>query len=195
MTEEKRPKVNSQSQKELDKAEKQFAEFDQQVKDLTLDRMNMAPKVDLESQTKLSQRDVEKSKDIYLKPNRTLSCRDKFNEDFRDDWNFAKEYVHFIAEHKELIGDNIEMWTKPFSGVPAEFWIVPTNKPVWGPRYLAEQIKRKNYHRLKTEDRASSGYDFSGQYTGQIVVDTTVQRLDAMPVNSRKSIFMGANSF
>lgn len=195
MTEEKKPKVNSAGQKELDKAEQQFKQFDESVKTLTQDRMNMAPKEDQEPQTKMGRIDIEKSRDIYLKPTRSLSVKDKFNEDYREDWNYAKEYVQFIAEHKEIIGDNIEMWTKPFAGVPAEFWNIPTNKPVWGPRYLAEQIKKCSYHRLKTEDRISTGADHMGAYTGQLVVDTTVQRLDAMPVSKRKSIFMGASTF
>jgi len=64
--------------------------------------------------------------------------------------NFQKEYVQFIAENKEIIGETIEIWTRPFGGMPAEFWKVPVNKPVWGPRYLAEQIKRCYYLVIKT---------------------------------------------
>jgi len=195
MTEDKKPKVNSQGQRELDKAQEQFDAYDKSVKELTQDRMSAAPKEECEPQTKIAQADLERSKDIYLKPTKSLSVRDKFNEKYREDWNFSKEYVQFIAENKECIGDTIEMWTKPFAGVPAEFWNIPANKPVWAPRYVAEQIKKCAYHRLKTEDRAFSGADNMGQYTGQLVVDTTVQRLDAMPVRSRKSVFMGASGF
>ena len=64
---------------ELDKAGKQFDEFDQQVKDLTLDRMNDAPKQDLEPQTKLSQVEIEKSKQIYLKPIKAIGSKEKFD--------------------------------------------------------------------------------------------------------------------
>ena len=63
-----RPKVNSSSQNELDKAAKDFDRFDKEVKDMTLDRMNMAPKQEVEQQTKIAQSDIEKSKDTYLKP-------------------------------------------------------------------------------------------------------------------------------
>jgi len=31
---------------------------------------------------------------------------------------------------------------KPFPGMPAEEWAIPTNKPINGPRYVAEQIKK-----------------------------------------------------
>ncbi len=191
-----KPKTsNSQAQKELDKAEKQFETFDKQVQEMTMDRMSAAPKQEIEPQTKLSQKDIEKSTDIYLKPFRSIGCRDRFNEDYRNDYNFSKEYVHFVAEHKEIIGETIEMWTKPFAGVPAEWWKVPVGKPVWAPRYVAEQIKRKNYHRLVMQENRSIGADGMGQYYGSMAADTTIQRLDATPVSQRKSVFMGAVNF
>lgn len=191
---EKKIKVNSEGQKELEKIEKQFDAFDQQVKDLTLDRMNMAPKQEVEPQTLLSQKQIEKSKDIYLKPKRTIGSKEKFNETYREKYNFDKEYVHFIAENKELVGESLNMWTKPYPGMPAEEWDVPVNKPVWGPRYLAEQIKRKFYHRLVMQDRPTSS-EGGMQYYGSMAVDTTIQRLDANPVSTRKSIFMGSGAF
>ncbi len=180
---------------EINKLEKQFNEFDQNVKDLTLDRMNAAPKEDVEPQTKLSQRDIEKSKDIYLKPIKSIGVRQPFNEKFRAQYEFDKEYVHFTAEHKEIIGDTIDIWTHPYGGMPAEEWLVPTNVPVWGPRYLAEQLKRKTYHRLKMDEGVHTSNDGSGKWYGAMAVDTTIQRLDANPVSNKKSVFMGANNF
>lgn len=186
-------KVHTSSvQSELDKAEKQFKEFDQQIKDLTLDRMNMAPKEDVEPQTKIAQKDMEKKNDIYLKPVTSIGSPQKFNEKFRSQYEFDKEYVQFIAEHKEIIGDDIEVWTRPYGGVSAEFWRVPTNKPVWGPRYLAERIKACTYHRLVMKQNVLTETNGMGQMYGAMAADTIVQRLDAMPVSSRKSVFMGA---
>ncbi len=195
MSENKRPKVNSEGQRELDRAEDQFKTFDDQVKSMTHDRMNMTPVEEIEPQTKISQYDLEKSKDIYLKPKRSVSCRDKFNEKFRDSYNFDKEYVHFTAENKEIIGETIDIWTRPYGGVPAEEWAVPVNTPVWGPRYLAEQIKRKRYHRLVMKENKMAGSDGMGTYYGTMAVDTTIQRLDANPVIKQKSIFMGSKNF
>lgn len=186
---------NSESQKELDKVEKQLDQFNEQIKDLTQDRMNMAPKAEVEPQTKLSQSDLQKKKDIYLKPNKTVSAKDKFNEKFRSKYEYAKEYVNFIAENHEIIGENIDIWTRPFGGMPAEEWLVPVNTPVWGPRYLAEQIKSCSYHRLTMVEQAVTGSDGMGTYTGKMVVDTTVPRLDARPVNGGKSIFRTAGNF
>ena len=191
-----KPKVTGIAQKELDKVEKQFDQFKDQLDSLTLDQMNKAPKEEQEPQTKLSQREIEKKNDLYLKPKRTLGCVKPFNEKFRKNWEFAKEMVSFIAENRELIGDNITLWTKPYAGIPAEEWVVPVNRPVWGPRYLAERIKGCSYHRLTMrEDGPVVGSDGLGQYTGQMIADSIINRLDAHPVNSGKSVFMGASGF
>jgi hypothetical protein len=190
-----RPKGSSSlAEQELDKAEEQFKKFDEEVKEMTMDRLNATPKQDVEQQTKLSQKDLEKSKDIYLKPITSIGCKEKFNEKYRESYEYDKQYVQFIAENKEIIGEDIELWTKPYAGIPAERWKVPVNKPLWGPRYLAEQIKRKFYHRLVMKDSVTSN-EGAMQYYGTMAADTTIQRLDAHPVSSRKSIFMGANNF
>lgn len=200
-----KPKASSQfAQKELDRAEKQFEEFSENIKEMTLDRMNEAPKLEQEPQTKISGRDAQKSNEIWLKPKRSLAPgidpktgkREQFNEKFRADYEFDKEYVQFIAENKEIVGETISgIWTKPYGGVNAEEWDVPVNKPVWGPRYLAEQIKKANYHRFRMQDQVVTSADHMGSYTGQMIVDNVVQRLDAYPVSQRKSVFMGTKGF
>jgi len=195
--EEKRAKIKTTEQQELDKLQNQFDKFDQNVKDLTVDNLNTAPKQEVEQQTKLGQKDIERSKDIYLKPLKSFGPgqNEKFNEKFRDDYNFAKEYVQFIAENRMLIGEKIELWSKPFPGVNCDYWEVPVNKPVWGPRYLAEQIKKCHHHILSMSEsnNVSLGSDGYGSYVGGMVAKSTIQRLDALPVSSRKSIFMGSS--
>ena len=191
------PKINSESQRQLDKASEHLDKFTENVTDLIEKRMNFDPSrsANAAPQTNLSSNEIQKSKDIYLKPARAIGSKEKFNEKFRSSWEFDKEYVHFIAENKELIGCDIEVWTKPYPGMPAEYWVIPANKPVYGPRYLAEQLKRKFYHRLKSDEKRVTGENNYGGDMGMIVVDTTVQRLDAQPVSQRKSIFMGSTTF
>lgn len=195
----KKPEAtNSFAQNELDKAEKQLDQFESHVQSLTMDRMNqLAPKQETEG-PKIAQKELEKKNDKYLKPFKTIGCRDKFNEDYRSQYEYDKEYVKFMAQNNEIIGEAIEIWTRPYGGMPAEFWKVPVNTPVWGPRYLAEQIKRKFYHRMKMEDKAPNLNEQSSenmQYYGAMAVDSSIQRLDAHPVSDRKSIFMGASGF
>lgn len=193
MAEKPKP-TNNEAEKELDKLQKQFDAYDKNIKDLTLDRMNEAPKQEVELQTKLSSKEIEKSKDIYIKPVRQLASREKFNEKFRKEYEFATEYVCFIAENREIIGEEIELWTKPFVGMPAQLWKVPVNKIIWGPRHVAEQIKKCSYHRLVMQDRPTTS-EGGMTYYGSIVADSVIQRLDALPATTKKSIFMGASNF
>ncbi len=179
----------TKSEKEIDKLKTQFDKFDAEVKELTMDRMNAAPKEEVAPQTEMSTRAQQNAKDIYLKPEKVMSHPAKFNEAFRKDYEHQKQYVQFIAENKEVIGEDIEIWTKKFPGVDAEFWRVPVNKPVWGPRYLAEQIKEKCYHRLQMQESAISS-DGMGQYYGKMVVQNKIQRLDAYPVSGKRSVFV-----
>lgn len=194
MTEEKKAKPKI-ADTELEKLQSQFDKFDENVQEMTLDRMNQAPIKEMEPQTKLAQSEIEKSKDIYLKPARSISSREHFNEKWRNDYNFSKEYVRFTAQNSEIIGECIESWTKPFPGMPAEFWKIPVNKPIWAPRYVAERIKACRYHRLVMNETTATASDGLGTFYGAMAVDTTVQRLDALPISTTKSVFMGANSF
>jgi hypothetical protein len=191
-----RPESTSMTMEEdLNKLESQFNEFDDQVKKLTLDRMNEAPKRQHEPENQLSQKQISESKDIYLKPNRIQFSKEKFNERFRSDWEFQKEYVYFTAYNNESKG-LIEMWTKPFPGVPCEEWLVPTNKPLWAPRYVAEQIKKASYHKLIIDENQATGTQNSVGYdTGRVVVDEVVQRLDAVPATKKRSIFLSSTGF
>lgn len=190
-----KPNVNSASERELEKVEQQFETYKKEIDDLTLDRMNTAPKKEVEPQTKISQQDLSKSKDIYLKPKRTIGSQEAFNEKYRESYEFDKQYVNFIAENAEVIGEEINLWTKPYAGIPAEEWAVPVNKPLWGPRYLAEQIKRCNYHVFSMKQSQMTGSDGMGSYYGGMVVDEVKQRLDARPVSTKRSVFMGATNF
>lgn len=191
-----KPKAKtSEAEKELDRIQEQFDTFDKEVKEMTLDRMNAAPKQDAEPVSKLSAKDVEKSKEVYLKPLRSIASKESFNEKYRDAYNFAMEYVRFIPENKEIIGETIDIWTKPFPGMAAQYWQVPTGKPVWGPRHLAERLSNCKYHRLVMQQHVLTETNHYGQMYGSMAADTTIQRLDAVPVSSNKSIFMGAKSF
>ena len=185
-------KTSSLAEKELDKLDEQFKAFDENVKDLTLDRMNQAPTLETEPQTKLSQKELEKSNQIYIKPFKTIGCRDKFNEKFRESYKYDAEYVNIIAENKEIIGEEIDLWTRPYPGMPAEEWKIPVNKAVWVPRYVADRIKGCVYHRLVMTE-APTQSSSSGQFYGTMAADTTLERLTARPVSNRKTFFTGSN--
>lgn len=185
---------SSLAEKELDNAQAQFKEYDENIKNLTLDRMNQAPKLEQEPIHKIAQADIAQSKDIYLKPHRSIASAEKFNENYRQDYDHAKEFVYFIAEHREIIGEDIDVWTKPFAGIPAEWWKVPVGKPLWAPRYVAERIKGCSYHRLVMQNTVTDASGM-GQFYGSMAVDSQIQRLDALPATKKRSIFMGSTTF
>jgi len=179
---------------ELDKAEKQFEKMENDIKELTQDRMSDAPKLDVEPQTKIANSDIDKKNDLYLKPIKTIGCKEQFNEKYRNEYEFQKQFVNFTCENLEIIGDGVELWTRPFPGVAAQFWKVPVNKPLWGPRYLAEQLRKCSYHRLIMQEQTTN-IEGDMQYYGKMVADKTVDRITAHPVSSKRSVFMGTDNF
>lgn len=187
----KRPDLNTEGQKELDKVEERIAQSIEPVESLKaipVDRINNESALneirDYEPQTKISNREANRSDAIYLKPSRSIGCKAKFNEKFRAKWDHQKQYVRFIAENNEIIGEKIEIWTKPFAGVPYEFWEVPVNRPVMGPRHLAEQIATRTYRRLKMQEGTMTGTDGMGTYYGALQVAEVKHRLDARSVGN-----------
>jgi hypothetical protein len=178
--------------KDLEVASQNLDAFEDHVKSLTVDELNKAPVKDYQPETKLSTREVARTDGVYLKPDRSISCKEKFNETYRDEYNYRKEYVRFIAENRE-VGGEVETWTRPFPGLPAEFWKVPTNKVVIGPRYLAERIAGCSYTRLSMDEGKTVGSDGSGTYYGQIVATNKIQRLNAMPAGSLNKSQMSSN--
>lgn len=186
-----RPRVNSTAQKQLDKAEREFEDFEKNVKKIEVAAVSDTPVEESEPQTKLSKKEIRNSKDIYLKPKRVIfpspdkktGKPEEFNEKFREEYEFQKQLVRFIAENHEIIGETIsDIWTRPFGGIPAESWDVPVNTPVWGPRYLAEQIKRKCYTRFVMEDKPTSA-EGGMTYYGAMKVETKKPRLSAVPAH------------
>lgn len=188
-----KPKATSSlAEKELDKVEAQFKDFDQQVKNLTQDAMNTAPLKEFEQQTKIAQKDLAKMDFPIMKPHKTIGSREKFNEAWRDSYNFYNERVDITAENKEIVGEMLDFWTKPYPGMPAEEWKIPVNVPVNVPRYVAERIDNCRYHELHMEQSSQTGSDGMGSYYGSMAVKKTVQRLEAKPVVKKTSLYMSS---
>lgn len=84
-----RPKVNSESQKELDRVHDHFQSFDTEVKQMTLDQMNKAPVMETEDHTKMSQREINKYNAPVIKPLRQINSKEPFNETYRKEYERA----------------------------------------------------------------------------------------------------------
>lgn len=187
-----KPNVNEQGLEELKKVEKQIKTYQEQLKELRLDKSDLSKLKEEEPQTKMSTRQAQAADALVLKPIRTISRKSNFNEKFIDEYNHAAEPVRFIAENKMIIGEKIELWTGEFGGKALEFWEVPVNKVVIGPRYLADRIA-KCRHSIFVMEKTVNSADGMGQYYGSMAVEQVVNRLDAKPVSSKKTLFMSSD--
>ena len=189
MAEKGRPKVNFEGHKELDKMEENFiASLDQNAETMA-EAITM--KAEESPPIELSQSEKEKQNIVYVKPDKFISSQEPFNESYRKDYEFAKENVIFRAVNDEVPGESIQLWCKAFPGMPALRFTVPVDVPVCGPRYLAEQLTQCAYSVMIMEQKPIST-DGSGTYYGAMSVSKRVQRLNALPETTRKSIFMAA---
>jgi hypothetical protein len=180
----KRPDVNSEGQRELDKVDAQLQSHVQKMESIDVNKINNTQVQDFNPQTKMSNREVAKADAIYLIPDRAMPCRAKFNEDYRKEYEYYKQPVRFVAENKEIIGETIEIWTKKYAGVPYEFWKVPTNRVVVAPRYLAERLADCKYRRIVMKEDKITGTDGMGSYFGRLEAEQVVSRFDARPAGN-----------
>lgn len=177
-----RPRVNADGQRELDRAEDTIASVQEEIKSFNPFESLNKPVQTAEPQLKLSDRELNRMDAPYLKPVRSINSKEPFNEKFRRSWEEAWKYVKCVVENYEIIGEDVEVWTKRFPGDPAHFWKVPVNKPVFMPRLLAEQLSQCKYHRLKMENNTVTNSDGMGTYHGALSVDCVKERISAKPV-------------
>lgn len=187
------PRKPNVKQDELNHAEKQIDNFSNEIKESLSNVPSSLPVEEKEPQTKLSKKEIKKNNGFYLKPKRTMYPSphpktgkiETFNEKYRKDYEYQKEYIQFVAENKEIIGETITLWTKPFAGVPAEEWDIPVNKPIWAPRYVYASIRRCRYTRMIMEEKPIS--DEGGfQYYGKMVATSRLERLSAYRVDGEE---------
>lgn len=193
MSESKKPRVNSEGERELNKVEDQINRFSDSVSSAREDRGFLSTK-ETEPQTKLSQSEINGTNTIYLKPKRTFPSREKFNDKYREEYNRQREYVEFIAENNEVKGESIDFCIKKFPGMPVEEWVVPVNKPVSAPLYVKERIQECGYTVFTTTDR-QVGSEGGVMYFGQMVAEERKSRLTAREVSRNPKIFMSSRAF
>lgn len=177
----RKPKITSKGEQELKKAEDQLNKFESHVKSLTVDELSKSPLKESEPQTKLSNREVEKLDAPYIKPVRAIFSNEKFNEAFRKERDEGWKYVKCIVENNEIIGERIEKWTKHWPGEPAHFWQIPVNKPIYLPKFLAEELQGCCYHRLVMQSRSPDQIR-EGEPMEDLVAKETRHRIDCRSV-------------
>lgn len=146
------PKVNYEGQKELAKVDEAFEKVTEAIASCD----SLDPKVPVEQvdpYTKLSKRQMALADAQYVTPVKIVNrveggkhnAKNYFNEAHRPLYKKDWEWIKVVIENKESIGHPVEKWTAEWGCDPAMFWIIPTNRPVYIPRFVARSIKKCRY--------------------------------------------------
>lgn len=177
-----RPRLNSKAEQELDKVEEQLDAFNDKVKELSAEPAKLEAK-EVEPQVKFSNREINKDAKVIM-PAKTIGRRDKFNEDFRSEFNEMKQRINCIVEHIEQPGALVESWTGPWGGYQCEFWQVPVNTPVNIPKYLAKRLAACNWNILSMDEGQIRESTNEGKFYGAPVYKDVRRRIDCRPAGS-----------
>ncbi len=173
--------------KVLQDAEKNFREFQKEINSFNpFDKE--VPLEEKDPYTKLSRREMQLADAPYIIPTREMmrpnvvkcgeagkahynTAHDKLRE---DGW----KYIKVTVDNYESVGQTIEMWTGLWGCEPGYFWLVPTNKPIWIPLFLAKQIKGCRYHEIVMKDPFDNDPTIASRkvHTVEIVNKMTVER-------------------
>ena len=111
------------------------AQLTQDLSELTVDKINQAPVIEPEPQTKLTNKQLADSMGLlYIEPIRKMppfgTLPEKLKKEHARDW----EYVKGIYENIESMGESAEFWYVKYPGDPDCLWRIPANIPVFVPR-------------------------------------------------------------
>lgn len=176
----KKPNVaDGLAQKEVDRLDAEFNAKEKQMSEMTQDAMKDAPLKELAPQVKISKEALEKTDAPKIVPCLTRAANGKKKSEQDALRKRAWEYIKVIAENNEVIGEDIEFWHKPMiAGEDLHFWKIPVNKPIYVPRHIAEHIRSRKYHRLKTDENIRVETNQFGDMMGRMIATETRQRLD-----------------
>lgn len=181
------PKVKAEAQKELAKTEASLEDFKDRCKSYNpLDHRKPVEEVD--PVVKMSNREMAQYDAPYIRPVRSINRANSektptyWNSKFQKMRDYDWEYVKCKVENRELINDEIEVWTSKYGCDPAHFWKVPVNKPIWIPRLLATQLASCKYNKIIMQEEKIRGSDGMATYTGTLEVEQTVNRINCIPV-------------
>jgi hypothetical protein len=180
----KKPKLASGfAQKEVDRLETEFDAKAVQMASLTQDAMNEAPVNELEPQTKMTKAKILEADAPKIVPSMTRTANGKKKPEQDAIRKRGWEYIRVIAENVELPGEKIEFWHKPmWAGEDCHFWQIPVNRPIYVPRFVAEHIRSRKYHRLTMQNEMTVETNQFGEMKGKLIATEVRQRLDCRVV-------------
>ena len=112
-----------------------------------------APEVEQQPAVEMSYKDFKATDAPVITFSRAFAAPGKPNPKCEAERRRGWQYVKCICENFEVFGETIELWQCRWPGDPHSFWQVPVNKPIYLPRFVAEHLASRKYHRFKMEDR------------------------------------------
>lgn len=155
--------------------------FQEEIKELTMDVANHVKLEETEQQTEIPSKVLAKSEFPRIEPKRTIFSQEKFNEKFRKERDYAWEYVDCICENIEIKGESVDFFLKKFPGEPAHEWVIPVNKPVSIPRFVAEHLHTRNYAVLTLDQGEKRAVEAGVEQYGMPVYTSRRKRIDCIP--------------
>lgn len=178
--------------KEIESINKQMDSVQKDLSSLTPDRLSLAPLTETTPQTLMSSRQVQMLDPRYIKPSRSQTPNGKPKASQNALRDKAWEYVNCMVENKEVPGETACFWLKPpISGEFCYYWEVPVNIPVQLPRFVADHLSKRYYHRMRMEDRPVTHQGFVSESSGAIIITETKNRIDCRPVSQNLNFAMG----
>lgn len=175
-----KPQLDKVTAKGLENVEK----LSEQMSSLTQEEIKKAPMANEEPVMLLSKEEIAAYDAPVIQPSRSFPTKSKPNPKEAKERRRGWEYVKCIAENLEIINEKIEFWHNKFLGDPCYFWEVPVNKPIYLPRFIAEHLSTRHYHRFTMADRSGREFTEPGATAGdeRLVVKETRHRLNCRSV-------------
>ena len=160
-------------------------ETEQSLKELTVDKINETPDVELEPQTKLTNRQLADSLGCkYIEPLSKLKAIGTLPEKLRKQHARDWEYVKGIYENINEIGQAITFSLCLYPGDPDCVWKIPANTPVYVPRMVANHLENvQQYHTFSHVEKAPNQLAVD-EFTDEFQVTGTMYRGKFRPIGA-----------
>lgn len=137
--------------KDLENIAKKTAELTEEMSQLTVDKINeIAPEPTLDELKLTAKQKASDEGVIFVEPKRKFKGLGKLPEKLKREHARAWEYVKGIYENYVVNNEPVRFWHNgDFPGDPDCLWEIPSNKPVYVPRFIAKHLEEcQKYHQF-----------------------------------------------
>ena len=171
--------------KKEEKIIKDVAKISEDMNLLTIDKIEDTPDKEPEIQTKLTHREMADELGVrYIEPKRKLGILGELPSNLEKQRARDWEYVKGIYENIDCIGEAVEFWYVLYPGDPDCLWSIPSNVPVFVPRFIAKHLEDvQKYHRFDYKNKNSAALQH-GEFEDTFESVETVYRGKFRPIEA-----------